>query len=123
MFWYVETTVHEYIFKVIDYEHVLNIKRIAAMCASLKSISVKQLMTLSYMTPELVSNEEFYQSPQGLVTFVYSLGILAYKIILGLCRSTSLSSTYYVGRYVVTTNDMEEKVHKTKVDIMTTLGE
>ena len=64
MFWYVETTVHQYIFKVIDYEHVLRIKRIAT-CASLKSISVKQLMTLAYMIPELVSNEELYQSPTG----------------------------------------------------------
>ena len=55
--------------------------------------------------------------------YVYSLGILAYKIILGLRRSTSLSCTYYVRRYVVTTNDMEETLHKTKVDIMTTVRE
>ena len=64
MFWYVETIEHEYIYKAIDYEQVLKITRIST-CASLKSISVKQLMTLSYMIPELVSNEEFYQSPTG----------------------------------------------------------
>ena len=32
MFWYVETTVHEYIFKVIDYEHVFENEKNSNVC-------------------------------------------------------------------------------------------
>ena len=69
----------EFCFKITDYACVGN--KIATPSSS-KSVTIKQLMTPAYMAPESFSNDGSNIQPTKS-SDIYSLGILAYEIILG----------------------------------------
>jgi len=70
----------DFCFKITDYARLGN--KIAAPSSS-KSVTLKQLMTPAYTAPELFSEDGAYSQPTAS-SDIYSLGILAYEIILGL---------------------------------------
>ena len=70
----------QFCFKVTDYVYLGN--KIATPSSS-KPVSIKQLMTPAYMAPELFSDDGIYSQPTAS-SDVYSLGLLAYEVILGI---------------------------------------
>ena len=70
----------DFCFKIMDYAHLGS--KIPAQSSS-KSIPLKQLMTPAYTAPESFSEDGTYPQPTAS-SDIYSLGILAYQIILGL---------------------------------------
>lgn len=73
-------TDEEYVFKITDYSCVGNKTNMCTQLSS-KSLSFEQLMTPAYMAPEFLGNDGF-QIQLTMASDIYSLGILAYEVIL-----------------------------------------